>query len=129
MIRDKVQSKVAKAFDTKLIDATTKFTCTKIISSGSYNPVTEEYENSITKEYSGRGVFGSYLKDLVKPSDYQAEDVKAIVLQNELILESVQHKPEIGDEWQSEKGDFKIITLSPDPTDSIWVVQLRKVSA
>lgn len=128
-MRDELQEELAGAFDEDLADAVTQFTCTKVISSGKYNPATEEYEDSIIKTYSGRAVFGSYLKDLVKPSDYQAEDTKAVVLQNEVISEDAQHKPQINDEWVCDKGGFKIISISPDPTDATWVVQLRKVSA
>ena len=76
-----------------------------------------------SETYSGRGVlFGSYQKDLVKPVDYQAEDAKAIVLQNE-----VTQVPQIDDVWVTSKGDFKVVNIGADPTDSIWTCQLRKV--
>lgn len=124
MIRNKVQSKVAKAFDKKLADAVYPFTCTKIINSGDYDFKTETYPNQEVKTYSGRGVlFGSYVKDTVKPDDYQVEDCKATVLQNEVTAE-----PQKDDEWEAEKGLFRIVSISADPTDSIWKVQLRKVS-
>ena len=123
MIKDKIQSKVAKAFDTKLTDAVASFTCTKMINSGKYDPVTETYPNQIDGSYSGRGVlFGSYKKDLVKPVDYQVTDCKATVLQNE-----VTAIPQISDVWVTGKGDFKVVNVGADPTDSIWVCQLRKV--
>lgn len=121
-IRDKVQSRLGKAFNTKLSDAVDTFTCSKVTYSGKYNPVTEQYEGEQTVTYQGRGVlFGSYQKDLVKPSDYQADDAKATVLQNE-----VTAKPQINDVWVTSKGSFKIINIGADPTDSIWKVQLRK---
>lgn len=121
-IRDKVQSRLGKAFNTKLSDAVDTFTCSKVTYSGKYNPVTEQYEGEQTVTYQGRGVlFGSYQKDLVKPSDYQADDAKATVLQNE-----VTAKPQINDVWVTSKGSFKIINIGTDPTDSIWKVQLRK---
>ena len=124
MIKDKIQSKLAKAFDKKLADAVHSFTCTKVIYSGDYNPVTETYPEQIDGSYSGRGVlFGSYKKDLVKPTDYQVEDSKATLLQNE-----VTAVPQIDDVWTTEKGQFKVINVGVDPTDSIYSVQLRKVS-
>ena len=123
MIRDKIQSKLAKAFDKKLADAARAFTCTKVIYLGDYNPVTETYPEQIDGSYSGRGVlFGSYKKDLVKPTDYQVEDSKATLLQNE-----VTAKPQIDDVWTTEKGQFKVVNVGADPTDSIYSVQLRKV--
>ena len=77
------------------------------------------------RSYSGRGVlFGSYLKDLVKPADYQAEDAKAIVLQNE-----VAAVPQIDDVWVTDKGDFKVVNIGADPASATYSIQLRKVGA
>lgn len=123
MIKNKIQSKVAKAFDKKLADAVDTFTCSKEIQSGDFDFETQTHPIVTVEAYSGRGVlFGSYLKDLVKPADYQAEDTKAIVLQNE-----VTAVPQISDVWATSKGDFKVINIGADPTDSIWVCQLRKI--
>lgn len=123
MIKNKIQSKVAKAFDKKLVDAVNTFTCSKEIQSGDFDFVTQEYPTITVEQYSGRGVlFGSYLKDMVKPTDYQVEDSKAIVLQNE-----VTGTLQIGDVWTTVKGDFKVVNIGQDSTSSIWVCQLRKV--
>ena len=71
MIKKKIQSKVTKAFNQKLTDAVNEFTCTKVIYSGDYDPITETYSEQIDSSYSGRGVlFGSYKKNFVKPNDY-----------------------------------------------------------
>ena len=124
MIRNKVQSKLAKAFNSKLSDAVHPFTCTKIINSGEMDFETETYSESESMIYTGRGVlFGSYAKDLVKPENYQAEDCKATVLQNEITA-----TPQIDDEWETEKGIFRIVDIGADSTGSIWKVQLRKMS-
>lgn len=123
MIKNKIQSKVAKAFDKKLADAVDTFTCEKLIYSGEFDFETQTYPVVGDESYSGRGVlFGSYQKDLVKPADYQSEDAKAIVLQNE-----VTAVPQIDDVWTTSKGDFKVVNIGADPTDSIWTCQLRKV--
>ena len=123
MIRDKVQSKLGKAFNKKLTDAVDSFTCEKPIYSGVFDFETQTYPVVGSESYSGRGIlFGSYQKDLVKPADYQAEDAKAIVLQNE-----VTAVPQIDDVWATSKGDFKVINIGADPTNSIWTCQLRKV--
>lgn len=123
MIKNKIQSKVAKAFDKKLGDAVDSFTCEKLIYSGEFDFETQTYPVIGNESYSGRGVlFGSYLKDMVKPTDYQAEDAKAIVLQNE-----VTAVPQIDDIWVTSKGDFKVVDIGADPTDSVWICQLRKV--
>ena len=122
MIKNKIQSKVAQAFNKKLGDAVSAFTCSKEIRSGEFDFETETYPTTIVEAYSGRGVlFGSYAKDLVKPDDYQVTDCKATVLQNE-----VTQVPQIGDVWVTVKGGFKVLNVSADPTDSIWICQLRK---
>ena len=122
MIKNKIQSKVAKAFNKKLADAVDTFTCSKEIKSGDLDFVTQTYPVITVEAYQGRGVlFGSYLKDMVKPTDYQATDSKASVLQNE-----VTGIPQIGDVWATSKGRFKVVNIGADPTGSIWVCQLRK---
>jgi len=122
-MRDELQAELAEAFNDDLADAVDSFTCTKPIYSGVFNYETQTYPVIGNESYSGRGVlFGSYLKDLVKPADYQAEDAKAIVLQNE-----VTAVPQIDDIWVTSKGDFKVVNIGADPTNSIWTCQLRKV--
>lgn len=120
-MRDKIQSKVAKAFNTKLADTITTFTCSKEIQSGEFDFETQTYPIVTVKQYSGRGVFSSYKRDLVKPIDYQVEDVKATVLQNE-----ISGEPQIDDVWMAD-GQFKVLNVGEDPSKSIWVCQLRKV--
>lgn len=123
MIKNKVQSKVAQAFNKKLGDAVSAFTCSKEIRSGGFDFETETYPTTIVEAYSGRGVlFGSYAKDWVKPDDYQVTDCKATVLQNE-----VTQVPQIGDVWVTVKGGFKVANVGVDPTHSIWICHLRKV--
>ena len=125
MIKSKIQSKAAKAFDKKLVDAVDTFTCEKPIYSGEFDFETQTYPVVGSESYSGRGVlFGSYQKDLVKPADYQAEDAKAIVLQNE-----VTAVPQIDDVWVTSKGDFKVINIGADPVAATFTIQLRKVGA
>ena len=122
-MRDELQAELAAAFNEDIADAVDTFTCEKPIYSGEFDFETQTYPVVGSESYSGRGVlFGSYLKDLVKPADYQAEDAKAIVLQNE-----VTGIPQIGDVWVTGKGEFEVKNISQDPTSSIWTCQLRKV--
>lgn len=121
-MRDELQEELAAAFNDDLADAVDSFTCTKLIYSGEFDFETQTYPVVGSESYSGRGVlFGSYLKDLVKPADYQAEDAKAIILQNE-----VTGIPQIGDVWATSRGSFKVVNIGADPTNSIWICQLRK---
>lgn len=121
-MRDELQEELAAAFDEDLADAVDSFTCEKLIYSGEFDFETQTYPIVGDESYSGRGVlFGSYLKDMVKPADYQAEDAKAIVLQNE-----VTGIPQIGDVWATSKGDFKVVNIGADPVAATYSIQLRK---
>ncbi len=121
-IKDDIQAEVAAAFSADLADAVDTFTCEKPIYSGEFDFETQTYPVVGSESYSGRGVRGNYLRDMVKPIDYQATDAKAIVLQNELT-----GIPQIGDVWQFADGGFEVKNISQDPTNSIWTCQLRKV--
>ena len=126
-MRTKIQSKLGKAFSTKLADAVATFTCTrkKLVSS---NPATGE-DTYTEYVYGGRGVlFGSYLKDLVKPIDYRATDSKAVLLQNE-VKDSAGTlvKPDVNDIWVIEGGNYRVVSYGKDAADATWVAQLRKV--
>lgn len=122
MIKNKIQSKVAKAFDKKLGDAVDTFTCEKLIYSGEFDFETQTYPVVGDESYSGRGVRGNYLRDMVKPIDYQTTDAKAIVLQNELT-----GIPQIGDVWQFADGGFEVKNIGADPVAATYTIQLRKV--
>ncbi len=127
IMRAKIQSKLGKAFSTKLADAVATFTCTrkKLVSS---NPATGE-DTYTEYVYSGRGVlFGSWAKDLVKPIDYRATDSKAVLLQNE-VKDSAGTlvKPDVNDIWVIEGGNYRVVSYGRDPSNSCWFCQLRKV--
>ena len=124
-MRGELQAELAEAFNDDLADAVDSFTCTKMVYSGVFDFETQTYPVIGTESYSGRGVlFGSYQKELVKPVDYQAEDARAVVLQNE-----VTQVPQIGDVWATSKGDFKVVNIGADPVAATYTIQLRKVGA
>ena len=124
-IKDDIQAEVAAAFSADLTDAVDSFTCEKLIYSGEFDFETQTYPVVGNESYSGRGVlFGSYLKDMVKPADYQVTDSKAIVLQNE-----VTGIPQIGDVWVTSRGGFKVVNIGADPVAATYTIQLRKVGA
>ena len=121
-IKDDIQAEVAAAFSADLADAVDTFTCEKPIYSGEFDFETQTYPVVGSKSYSGRGVRGNYLRDMVKPIDYQTTDAKAIVLQNELT-----GIPQIGDVWQFDDGDFEVKNIGSDPVSATYIIQLRKV--
>ena len=123
-MRDELQEELAAAFNEDLADAVDTFTCEKPIYSGEFDFETQTYPVIGSESYSGRGVRGNYLRDMVKPIDYQTTDAKAIVLQNELT-----GIPQIGDVWQFADGDFEVKNIGSDPVSATYIIQLRKVGA
>ena len=121
-MRNELQAELAEAFSDDLADAVDSFTCTKPIYSGEFDFETQTYLVVGSESYSGRGVRGNYLRDMVKPIDYQTTDAKVIVLQNELT-----GIPQIGDVWNTVKGDFKVVNIGADPVAATYTIQLRKV--
>lgn len=81
-----------------------------------------------TIHYAGRGVFGSYLAKEIDGTRIQTEDVKLLVLQNELFegqvgaVTDVPALPKIGDQVSG----YRALNVSEDPARAIWTVQLRK---
>lgn len=122
MIKDKIQQKVGKAFNSNLADAVKTFTCIKEIQSGDYDYETQTYPVITTRVYEGRGVLGNYLKDIVKPTDYQVEDGKLLVLQNE-----VSAVPQIDDVINIDGGLFRVINIGKDPANATYKIQIRAV--
>lgn len=122
-LKQEIQADIAAAFSSDLADAVQSFTCSKTVGSGEFDFATQTYPTTTVVAYSGRGVlFGSYSKDLVKPVDYQAEDAKATVLQNE-----VNAEPQIDDVWSTSKGNFRVVNVKADPAGATYSIQLRKV--
>ncbi|TKR55324.1 hypothetical protein D7I39_10900 [Allopusillimonas ginsengisoli] len=128
-LRDEIAQEVAAAFDDDLADAVKEFTGTRIIRRGRPNPVTEEWNSEILT-YEGRGVFGSFQAELVDGNKILATDVKLLVLQVELLAKQAvastvgeQIAPKIDDTI----AGMKVMSVSRDPADVTWTVQLRKV--
>ncbi|MEI2556509.1 glutamate 5-kinase [Acinetobacter pittii] len=126
-LRDELQADIAEALNSDLADAVDTFTCTRKKLTGS-NPATGE-DTYTEYVYSGRGVlFGSYLKDLVKPIDYRATDSKAVLMQNEVVSsDGALVEPDVNDVWVIDGGNYRVVSYGKDPADATWVAQLRKV--
>ncbi|MCU4623480.1 glutamate 5-kinase [Acinetobacter radioresistens] len=119
-LRDQIQLKISKAFDGKLSDAITPFTCIRI-TKGNWDPVKETYDET-RFEYSGRCVAGSYNQQEVITLGVLATDKKATLLQNEVTAE-----PLVDDEWQLPDGKYRVMYKKQDPAGVSWTIQLRKV--
>ncbi len=119
-LRDQIQLKISKAFDGKLSDAITPFTCARI-TKGNWDPVEETYDET-RFEYSGRCVAGSYNQQEIITLGVLATDKKATLLQNEVTAE-----PLVDDEWRLPDGKYRVMYKKQDPAGVSWTIQLRKV--
>ncbi|USZ48131.1 glutamate 5-kinase [Halomonas sp. DN3] len=115
-IREKVQAKVGKAFDTKLADAVTTFTGSRTVVSGEFDPIEGTYPET-TATYSGRGVFGGYSIQEVDDQHIRRTDVKLTALQNE-----VSDTPTIDDTIDG----MLVVNVGQDPAKATWTIQLRR---
>ncbi|MGH8379255.1 hypothetical protein [Pseudomonas sp.] len=128
-MREEIQADLAEAFDDPdgLADAVRPVAGSRIIKGG-YDPEIGGTVPATTIRYIGRGVFGSYLAKEIDGSRIQTEDVKLLVLQNELFEEQggqvseTPAAPKIGDQVSG----YRALNVSEDPTQATWTIQLRK---
>ncbi|HDY9175586.1 glutamate 5-kinase [Klebsiella pneumoniae] len=124
-IRDKIQAKVAKAFDTKLADAVNDFTGSYVIQTG-WDPVTET-GGETTVTYTGRGVLSKYSLNRIDGVNILHGDLKLTALTNEVTDEpKVDHFITAPDLITGEQQRYKVITAGTDPTSSVYSIQLRR---
>lgn len=128
-MREEIQADLAEAFNDPdgLADAVRPVAGSRVIKGG-YDPDLGGTLPASTLRYSGRGVFGSYLAKEIDGSRIQTEDVKLLVLQNELLEQldglasDVLVTPKIGDLVSG----FRTLDVSEDPARATWTIQLRK---
>lgn len=128
-MREEIQADLAEAFDDPdgLADAVRPVTGARSIKGG-YDPAIGGTVPASTVHYTGRGVFGSYLAKEIDGSRIQTEDVKLLVLQNELFegqanaVTTISAAPKIGDLISG----YRTLNVSEDPAKATWTIQLRK---
>lgn len=125
-VRDKLQSKVAKAFDTKLADAVNDFTGSYVIE-GDYDPVTEQ-STSETITYTGRGVLSRYSLNRIDGINIIKGDLKLTALTSEVTDKpKVDHIITAPDLVTGKQQRYTVVTAGTDPTSSVYSIQLRRV--
>lgn len=128
-MREEIQADLAEAFDDPdgLADAVRPVEGSRSIKGG-YDPAIGGTVPASTLHYTGRGVYGSYLAKEIDGSRIQTQDVKLLVLQNELFegqadaVTAIAAEPKIGDLISG----FRTLNVSEDPGKATWTVQLRK---
>ncbi|EOH1988414.1 hypothetical protein ACLWP4_001246 [Campylobacter jejuni] len=120
-LRDEVTADIKEAFDTDLADAVKPFTGSRTVQG---EPSIEDIltntvgSNSTIINYSGRGVFSSYAEIEVDNESIQMNDVKLIVLQDE-----VTDTPKLDDVING----YQVVAVNQDPVSVTFTIQLRKV--
>lgn len=110
-----ISTEIAQAFDTDLADAVKDFTGRRVILSDDDWAVNDTQVLS-TINYSGRGVFTGFHAYEIDNKTIMQQDTKLICLQSELT-----EVPQIDDEINK----MKIISISHDPAEVIFTIQLR----
>ena len=120
-LHDEITADIKEAFDTDLADAVKPFTGSRTVQG---EPSIEDIltntvgSNSTTINYSGRGVFSSYAEIEVDNESIQMNDVKLIVLQDE-----VANSPKLDDVING----YQVVAVNQDPSSVTFTIQLRKV--
>lgn len=128
-MREEIQADLAEAFDDPdgLADAVKRVAGSRTVKGG-YDPGIGGTVSASTIHYAGRGVFGSYLAKEIDGTRIQTEDVKLLVLQNELFegqdgaVTDVPVAPKIGDQVSG----YRVLNVSEDPAQATWIIQLRR---
>ena len=114
-MRQEITADIANAFNTDLADAVKDFTAKRVILSDDDWAVNDTQVLS-TINYSGRGVFTGFYAHEIDNKTIMQSDVKLICLQYELT-----EIPQIDDEI----NEMKIISISHDPAEVSFTIQLR----
>ncbi|MCP3665746.1 MAG: hypothetical protein GY696_25165 [Gammaproteobacteria bacterium] len=117
-LRNTVQIAVGLAFDNDLSDAVKTFTY-KSVTGAAYNPA----NGGNTPTYSSvssRGVFDRYSLDELHMAGITPEDIKVLILQNELSV-----TPDVDDIIVYNTIQYKVISRRRDPAEVAWELQCR----
>lgn len=124
-LQDKLQTKLAKAFDGKLADAVSAFTGT-YTAPGVWDPV-EEVSTGGTMTYTGRGVMAGYDVRRVDGINILSGDLLLIALTNEVTdRPAVGHviaAPDVAD--RAKTISYTVKSVQIDPVSATYQIQLR----
>ena len=119
MIKSKVTTKLAKAFDVKLADVVRSIILSKVSDAGNYDPATGSITQN-TIAYTTRGAVTNYDIGEIDNISILNTDTKVTIIQDELSA-----TPEVDDILSFDGSDHKIVSIMADPSNAIWVIQCR----
>ncbi|OAV09331.1 hypothetical protein AO377_1248 [Moraxella catarrhalis] len=115
-MKQEITQEIKQAFDGDLKDVVKDFTGRRVILSDDDWAVNDTPQVLSTINYSGRGVFTGFHAYEIDNKTIMQQDTKLICLQSELT-----EVPQIDDEINK----MKIISISHDPAEVIFTIQLR----
>ncbi|WP_417788383.1 hypothetical protein [Stutzerimonas xanthomarina] len=127
-IQDKLNSKLAKAYDGKLSDAIKPFECVRSRAAGEYDPETGETP-VVTTGYRGRGVFGSFSQMEIDGENILATDYKlsgALKIETVMVVDGEPTGELAVPEIDDVINGLRVISVGGDPADVTHTLQLRK---
>jgi len=124
-LQDKLQAKLAKAFDGKLADAVSAFTGS-YQGPGVWDPV-EETTTAVTVTYIGRGVLAEYETKRIDNINILSSDLKLTALTNEVTDRPAEghtiKAPDLADRTQL--VSYLVKAVQVDPASATFRIQLR----
>lgn len=124
-LQDKLQTKLAKAFDGKLADAVSAFTGS-YQGPGVWDPI-EETTTAVTVTYTGRGVLAKYETKRIDNINILSGDLQLIALTNEVTDRPAEGHtitaPDLADRAKS--VSYVVKGVQVDPASATYQIQLR----
>jgi len=120
MSLETIDQKIAAAFSGPLARAVSPFRGGRTVV-GEYDPVTGEQPKAEVN-YTGRGVFGGFSRQIIDQQHILSTDIKLTVLQNELIgADGLPATPHVDDTIDN----LRVIDVQQDPAGATWSLQCR----
>ena len=116
MLKNLLTKELLYAFNNELKDAYKPFTLER--KTYVRDPRTDR-NTVVTESFDGSGVFGSFTSEEIDGAINLITDTKLLIIQDAFLA-----KPQEGDYI----GDLRVISVSKDPADVIWVLGLRKTN-
>lgn len=124
-LQDKLQTKLAKAFDGKLADAVSAFTGS-YQGPGVWDPI-EETTTAVTVTYTGRGVLAKYETKRIDNINILSGDLQLIAITIEVTDRPAEGHtitaPDLADRTKS--VSYLVKGVQVDPVSATYQVQLR----
>lgn len=119
-LKDKLQTKLAKALDGKLADAVSQVTGS-YTGPGVFDPLAET-TTAETITYTGRAVISGFKVERIDGVNIKSGDARCVILSNE-----ISTVPDVGHRFRADGTNYTVHSVSPDPAGATYQLHLRRV--